>query len=263
MFLEEILQFKYAEVATVKEQRPLTELKRELKDPLPTRPFQPSLIGDSLKLIAEIKKASPSKGLLCPNFDPASLARVYESSGAAAVSVLTDNRFFQGSLEYLRLVKAETKHLPALRKDFIIDRYQIYEARVNGADAILLIVAALKKSELASFIKEAEDLGLASLVEVHNLTELDIALESGADIIGINNRDLKTFRVDLETTFRLIEMIPEDKVVVSESGINSSRDIQRLAQAGVNAVLVGEALVTVADPGLKIKELLGNSNDTG
>ena len=257
MFLEEILQSKYAEVAIRKERTPNAELERKLKDAPPIRPLQQSLVGDSIKLIAEVKKASPSKGLLCHDFQPLSLARAYETSGAAAVSVLTDEKFFQGSLEFLELVKIGTKKLPVLRKDFIIDRYQIYEARVYGADTVLLIVAALKKSELTSFIKEAEDLGMASLVEVHNLPELDTALESGADLIGINNRDLKTFKVDLETTFQLIESIPEDKVVVSESGINSRRDIESLARAGVSGVLVGEALVTAADPGLKIKELLG------
>ena len=256
-FLEEILQSKYAEVAIRKAQNPLAQLERELKDAPPIRPLPQSLDGGSLKLIAEIKKASPSKGLLCHDFQPLKLARDFEASGAAAVSVLTDQKFFQGSLAYLEQVKRETQKLPVLRKDFIIDQYQLYEARAYGADAVLLIVAALKKAELTSFLKEAEDLGLACLVEVHNLAELDTALESGADLIGINNRDLKTFEVDLETTFQLMESIPSDKIVVSESGIKSSHDIESLAQAGVNAVLVGEALVTAADPGLKIKELLG------
>lgn len=259
MFLEEILQSKYADVAIRKEQNPIAELERKLKDAPPIRAFRRSLTGDSLNLIAEIKKASPSKGLLCHNFQPLSLALAYEASGAAAVSVLTDQKFFQGSLAYLELVKIGIKKLPVLCKDFIIDRYQIYEARVYGADAVLLIVAALTEPELTSLIKEVKDLGLDSLVEVHNLKELNIALSSGADLIGINNRALKTFKVDLETTFQLIESIPRDKVVVSESGINSHHDIERLAQAGVKAVLVGEALVTAADPGLKIKELLGES----
>lgn len=255
--LEEILQAKYAEVAIRKEQNPLAQLERELKDAPPIRPLPQSLGGGSLKLIAEIKKASPSKGLLCQDFQPLRLARDFEASGAAAVSVLTEQKFFRGSLAYLEQVKRETKKLPVLRKDFIIDRYQLYEARAYGADAVLLIVAALKKAELMSFLKEAADLGLACLVEVHNSAELDTALESGADLIGINNRDLKTFEVDLETTFRLRELIPKDKIVVSESGIKCRHDIEKLAQAGVNAVLVGEALVTAADPGLKIKELLG------
>ncbi|NLW48016.1 MAG: indole-3-glycerol phosphate synthase TrpC [Firmicutes bacterium] len=255
MFLEEILQYKYAEVAIRKEQVSILELERKLSNAPPIRPFRQSLTGDSIKLIAELKKASPSKGLLCPDFDPVNLARIYEASRAAAISVLTDNKFFQGSLDYLKLVKAVTKRIPILRKDFIIDRYQLYEARVHGADAALLIVAALKELELKNFIKEAKDLGLAPLVEVHNATELKIALESGADLIGINNRDLKTFKVDLETTFQLIESIPKDKVVVSESGIANRHDIELLAQAGVNGVLVGESIVTAADPGAKIEEL--------
>lgn len=257
MFLEEILQTKYAEVAIRKEQTPMAELERKLMNAPQIRPFRQSLTGDSIKLIAEIKKASPSKGLLCPNFEPLGLARVYEASGAAAISVLTDQKFFQGSLDYLELVKIGTEKLPLLRKDFIVDRYQLYEARAYGADAVLLIVAALTELELTSFIKEANGLGLAPLVEVHSLTELNTALNSGADLIGINNRDLRTFQVDLETTFRLIEIIPEDIVVVSESGIRDNQDIKLLADAGVDAVLVGESLVTAADPGLKIKELLG------
>lgn len=255
MFLDEILKYKYTGVAERKEQMSIFELERRLINAPPTRPFRQSIIGDSIKLIAELKKASPSKGLLCPDFDPVKLAHIYEASGAAAVSVLTDNKFFQGSLDYLKLVKSETKRIPVLRKDFIIDRYQLYEARVYGADAALLIVAALTELELKNFINEAKDLGLAPLVEVHNSTELKIALESGADLIGINNRDLRTFKVDLETTFQLIELIPKGKVVVSESGINNRHDIELLAQAGVNGVLVGESIVTAADPGVKIREL--------
>lgn len=256
MFLDEILKYKYAEVAVRKEQMPFLELERRIINAPPTRPFRQSLTGDSIKLIAELKKASPSKGLLCPNFEPAKLAREYEASGAAAISVLTEQNFFQGSLDYLELVKSVTKNLPVLRKDFIIDRYQLYEARAYGADAALLIVAALTELELKAFIKEANDLSLAPLVEVHNLMELNIALESGANLIGINNRDLKTFKVDLETTFQLIKLIPEDKIVVSESGINNRHDLEQLAQAGVDAVLVGESIVTAADPGAKIKELI-------
>lgn len=256
MFLDEILKYKYAEIAVRKEQMPILELERRVINAPPTRPFRQSLTGAPIKLIAELKKASPSKGLLCPNFEPAKLARDYEASGAAAVSVLTEQKFFQGSLDYLELVKSVTKNLPVLRKDFVIDRYQLYEARAYGADAALLIVAALTELELKAFIKEANDLSLAPLVEVHNLMELNIALESGADLIGINNRDLKTFKVDLETTYQLIKSIPEDKIVVSESGINNRHDLEQLAQAGVDAVLVGESIVTAADPGAKIKELI-------
>lgn len=257
MFLEEILQYKYAEVTVKKEQTPIENLKRDLKNAPPTRSFRQSLQGGSARLIAEIKKASPSKGLLCPEFDPVKLARVYEASGAAAISVLTDQKFFQGSLEYLKQVKAETIKTPVLRKDFIIDRYQLFEAGAYGADAVLLIAAALTELELKDLINQALELGLDSLVEVHNLMELEAALSAGADLIGINNRNLKTFEVDLETTYQLLKLIPKDKIVVSESGIKDGHDIRRLAQAGVNAALVGESVVTAADPGVKIKELLG------
>ncbi len=256
-FLEEILMYKYAQVAVRKEQTPILELERRLKNAPLTRPFKGSITGDRIKLIAEIKKASPSKGLLCPEFEPAKLARIYEASGAAAISVLTEEKFFLGSLEYLRLVKAETQQVPVLRKDFIIDRYQLYEARVYGADAALLITAALTELELINLIKEALDIGLAPLVEVHNLMELETALSAGAELIGINNRNLKTFEVDLETTYQLLKSIPEGKVVVAESGIKGGQDIQRLSQSGVNAVLVGESIVSAADPGFKIKELMG------
>ncbi len=257
MFLEEILQYKYAEVAIRKEQTPISQLEQKLKNIPQTRPFKQSLTGNKIKLIAEIKKASPSKGLLCPDLKPVKLAQIYEASGAAAISVLTDNKFFQGSLDYLKSVKSETRNVPILRKDFIIDSYQLYEARVFGADAVLLIAAALTELELANFIKEALALGLTPLVEVHNLLELTSALGAEAELIGINNRNLKTFIVDLETTFQLIESIPEDKIVVSESGIYNNRDIERLYRAGVDAVLVGESIVTAADPGAKIRELMG------
>lgn len=257
MFLEEIVEYKYAEVAVRKEQTPVLELKRRLKNAPPIRPFKQSLNRDSTRIIAEIKKASPSKGLLCPEFEPDKLARVYETSGVAAISVLTDKKFFQGSLDYLKLVKAETKKPSVLRKDFIIDRYQLYEARVYGADAVLLIVAALAELELKDLINQALELGLDPLVEVHNSLELETALSSGAELIGINNRNLKTFEVNLETTFRLLELIPEGKIVVSESGIKDAHDFRRLAQAGVNAVLVGESIVTASDPGIKIRELMG------
>lgn len=257
MFLEEILQYKYAEVTVKKEQTPIENLKRDLKNAPPTRSFRQSLQRGSTRLIAEIKKASPSKGLLCPEFDPVKLARVYEASGAAVISVLTDQKFFQGSLEYLKQVKAETIKTPVLRKDFIIDRYQLFEAGAYGADAVLLIAAALTEAELKDLINQALELGLDSLVEVHNLMELESALSAGADLIGINNRNLKTFEVDIETTYHLLKLIPKDKIVVSESGIKDEHDIRRLAQAGVNAVLVGESIVTAADPGVKIKELLG------
>jgi indole-3-glycerol phosphate synthase len=260
MFLDEILQHKQAEVAARKQEKPLDRLEKELERQIPAvRPFKPGLVGDSIGLIAEIKKASPSKGLLCRKFDPVKLAGIYESAGASAISVLTDQRFFQGSLDYLRMVKEVTRRVPVLRKDFLIDRYQLVEARLYGADAVLLIVAALTPVELATMLREAEELDLTPLVEVHDAGELKVALDAGAEVIGINNRDLKSFQVSLETTYQLLKLIPPGKVVVSESGISNRDDLLRLAGAGVNAVLVGESIVTAPDPGKKIRELMGET----
>ena len=258
MFLEEILSYKKDEIKAKKEQRSLGSLQQQLSRSQPVRPFSASLRGDTIRLIAEVKKASPSKGLLCPNFNPVTLARAYEAAGAAAISVLTDEKFFQGSLDYLQRVKEETVKTPVLRKDFMIDPYQLVEARVWGADAVLFIVAALNKDDLKDLHNEAISLDLTPLVEVHNRPELDLALETGAQVIGINNRDLKTFVVNLATTYQLLEHIPKEITVVSESGIKNHTDIQSLAAAGVNAVLVGESIVTAADPARQIRELLGD-----
>lgn len=211
-----------------------------------------------IRLLAEIKKASPSKGLIREDFDPAEIARTYTTFGAAAISVLTDEKFFQGSPEYLREVRQVTD-LPLLRKDFIIDPYQIYEAKVLGADAILLIMAILEPAQLAYYLGIAEELGLECLVEVHSAEELVIALEAGAKVIGINNRDLKSFKTDLETTFRLRAAIADPEItIVSESGINTREDIQRLQEAGINGVLIGEALMRASDIGSQIQILLGD-----
>lgn len=259
MFLDEILAAKKDEIRIKKEQQSYDSLYQQLDQGNipPPRAFQSSITRESIRLIAEIKKASPSKGLLCPDFNPVILAESYEKAGAAAISVLTDERFFQGALAYLTQVKAATQATPVLRKDFIIDRYQLPEARLHGADAVLLIVAALSPLELESLIKEALALGMAPLVEVHNRPELDVALMANAGIIGINNRDLKTFIVNIETTFDLLKYIPAGKTIVAESGINCRADIERLNQAGVHAALIGEAIVTAPDPGSKINELLG------
>jgi indole-3-glycerol phosphate synthase len=262
-FWNNILQVKAAEVALKKTQTPIGQLEEQLKNASPIRPFRSSLTGSKIKLIAEIKQASPSKGVLCPNFQPPNLAQVYEAAGATAISVLTDQKFFRGSLTDLAQVKSVTKTLPVLRKDFLIDRYQLFEARVYGADAVLLIGAALTKPQLICYLKEAKALGMDALVEVHNSQELATALEAEAEIIGINNRDLRTFEVNLETTFQLITSIPKDKVVVAESGVRNHHDLKRLVQAGVNAALVGEAIVSAADPGTKIKELLGETDGSG
>lgn len=258
MFLETIVAEKYIAVNKSKAIRPISSIWRELgKNCPPLRPFKTALVGNSINLIAEVKKASPSKGLLCLDFNPEQLGIVYEAAGASAISVLTEEKYFMGDLSYLPLIKGVTSHTPVLRKDFIVDPYQIVEARLFGADAVLLIVAALKPQVLAELYREAVNLGMAALVEVHNLDELIQALEIGAEIIGINNRDLYSFEVRLETTFELVSQIPKDHVIVSESGITSRNEIVQLQKAGVHAVLVGESLVTDPNPLNKIKELFG------
>lgn len=202
--------------------------------------------GEHVAVIAELKKASPSAGVIRPDMNAVQIARIYENAGASAMSVLTDEPFFQGSLEILEQVH-ETVSLPLLRKDFILDPYQVYEAKVAGASAILLIVAALEDPELVSLHTLAARLGLAALVEVHDEGELSRALAAGAGIIGVNNRDLHTFRVDIETTCRLSANVPPSRTLVSESGIKSARDVERLAGRGVDAILVGESLMRATD----------------
>jgi len=211
--------------------------------------------GERPRLIAEIKRASPSRGLLLADFDPLRLARTYRENGAAAISVLTDERFFQGSLEHLRQVSALQPRLPTLRKDFILEAYQLYEARAAGASAALLIAACLDAARLRALRELAEELGLTALVEAHDRLELELALASGARLVGINNRDLHTFVTSLETTLRLCALVPAGTVVVAESGIHARADIDRLAEVGVDAVLVGEALVTAADVAARVREL--------
>jgi indole-3-glycerol phosphate synthase len=217
--------------------------------------FAEALKGEGIKLIAEVKKASPSRGILRPYFDPMALAKTYAENGAAAISVLTDAEYFQGSPEHLAAIR-QMVSLPLLRKDFIYDEYQIYETAAYGADAILLIVAILEQKQLEKMLTISRSLGLGCLVEVHNEDELAVALDGGAEIIGINNRNLNTFEVDINTTQRLRPLIPEDKIVVSESGINKREDIKKLKAWGVNAVLIGEALLTAKNIPSKIKELM-------
>ena len=211
---------------------------------------------DEISIIAEIKKASPSRGIIRKDFDPLAIAQVYEQHGAAAISILTDQKFFQGDLGYLQQVRDITS-IPLLRKDFIVDAYQIYETRVAGADALLLIAAALSRQSLSDFFALASHLGLHVLLEVHNQKELERALLTDAPIIGINNRDLKTFRVDLSVTTQLAHQIPHDHVIVSESGIHDVRQLRFLKGLGVHAVLVGEALMAKEDIGQAFQELVG------
>ena len=209
-----------------------------------------------IALIAEVKKASPSAGVICPNFDPVRIARAYEQASASAISVLTDREFFQGDISYLELIRAAVS-LPLLRKDFIIEELQIHEAAAYGADAVLLIAAILDDKQLREFRAIAEHLKMAALVEVHDETELDRALAAGAHLIGINNRNLATFVVSLATTEELAAKIPEDRIVVAESGIHTRADVERVARAGAKAILVGESLMRSGDIAAKVKELLG------
>ncbi len=253
--IDRIVADKRKEVEQRKKSVSLSALKERIARQKAPLDFAGALRGKGIRLIAEVKRASPSRGILCPTFDPVELARSYARGGAAAISVLTETNYFQGSPDHLAAIR-EAVRLPLLRKDFIFDPYQVYESRAYGADALLLIVAILSQAQLNELLSLSRRLGLNCLVEVHNEGELDRALLSGAEIIGINNRDLNTFSVDINTTKRLQPMIPGEKVVVSESGISTRDDVKRLAECGVNAVLIGEALVTANDVPAKIKELI-------
>lgn len=255
--LEEILSFKRHEVALAKEQRPLPVIERALKQRPPVRDFRGAITRSGhLSLIAEIKKASPSAGPIHPGADVVEIAKVYERAGAQAISVLTDEKFFSGCLDDLVRVR-EKISLPVLRKDFLLEEYPVVEAAAAGADAALLIAAALPLKVLQRMIALARGLSLAALVEVHNERELGDALESGAEIIGVNNRDLATFQVDLKTTERLLSQIPPGKTRVSESGIRSRAEVEFVRSKGADAVLIGEDLMVAPDPGARIKELMG------
>lgn len=257
MILDTIVAHKRKELSVEQDQVPLSELKSKLTDAPPTQDFFGAISNpDSTNLIAEVKKKSPSKGIIRADFDPLQIAYTYQENSAAAISVLTDKHFFDGNLSYLSSIR-KAIHLPLLRKDFTIDPYHIFQARVAGADAVLLIVAVLTPDELKEYIEMASSLSLASLVEVHTEEELEIALDADAEIIGINNRDLRTFNTTLDTTFKLLELIPEGKVVVSESGIYTRDDVTALREVGVNAILVGESLMRSQDIGEKVRELIG------
>jgi len=221
----------------------------------PPRDFLGALSGVGPKIIAEVKKASPSKGLIREDFDAVELAHAYEKNGASAISVLTEEDFFLGKLEYIKVVK-EAVRLPVLRKDFILDEYQVYESRAAGADAVLLICAILSQNRLTELVDLTEDLSMTPLVEVHERGELDMAIKAGARLIGINNRDLTTFKTDLENTRVMAPLVPHGHVIVSESGINTADDIRGLMGLGVNVFLVGEALAREKDAGAKLRELL-------
>ena len=257
MILDEIVAHKKEELAGTKRRTPLADVKAMAADAGPARGFGRILAAEGgIRLIAEVKKASPSKGVIRQDFDPVAIAKAYEASGASCLSVLTEKKYFQGDLAYLGSIR-QTVQLPLLRKDFIVDPYQVVEARAAGADAILLIAACLERRQIEDLLGVAADLGLDVLVESHSARELDRTLLAGATIVGINNRDLMSFTVSLDTTFGLLQDIPDDRTVVSESGIGTRDDVVRLEAAGVDAVLVGESLMREQDIGKKVKELLG------
>jgi indole-3-glycerol phosphate synthase len=257
MILDEIIANKKEELVDTKRRVPFSDIKAKALDAELTRGFEESLSAEGeIRLIAEVKKASPSKGVIREDFDPVAIARTYANSGASCLSVLTEKKYFQGKLEYIGQIRAAIE-LPLLRKDFIIEEYQIYEARAAGADALLLIAACLDRWQIQDFLSLTAELGLDVLVESHTYKELDRALLAGASLVGVNNRDLSTFNVSLQTTIDLLQDIPDDRTVVSESGIRTRRDVLTLQKAGVDAILVGESLMREKDVGRKVKELLG------
>ena len=256
MILQKIVENKREEVARQKEILPLGELRQMLADRPPARDFEGAIRNRDCAVIAEVKRSSPSKGRIREDFDPVGIAGIYEDNGASAISILTERKFFEGSAAYVPQI-SRVVGLPLLRKDFIIDPYQINETRVLGADALLLIARLLEAGELRDFIGLASELGLAALVEVHDAADMEKAVSSGARIVGINNRDLATFRTDLEVSIRLARRIPKGVTVVSESGINCRGEIEKLMEAGIHAVLVGESLMREKDIGKKLRELLG------
>ena len=259
--LQKIFAHKRRELRAARRRRPLRELRREAEAAPPPPDFLAALrrrTNRAPALIAEVKRASPSRGLLAPDLDPVALARVYMANGAAAVSVLTDVHFFHGSLADLESVARNLQPpAPVLRKDFLCDPYQVYEARAAGAAAVLLIVAGLDDVLLADLYALSAALGMAALVEVHDPAELERALRLEPALVGVNNRDLRTFQVDLATTLALSAGLPPGVTLVAESGIHTPADVRRLAQAGVDAILVGEALVTAPDPAAQTRALAG------
>lgn len=258
--LKNIMEFKQQEVLTAKSAVPVSDLMARINDleDVPRgfeRHLREALDSGWTAIIAEVKKGSPSKGIIRPGFDPLEIAETYQANGASCLSVLTDEKFFMGHLRFLALIR-ETVSLPLLRKDFICDPYQIYEARAAGADAILLIAACLELSQLLDFDALARELHLDVLLEVHDEQEMDKALQTDCTMIGVNNRDLRTFAIDLGTTGRLARMMPGERLLIAESGINSRSDIVRLQNEGAGAFLIGESLMREPDIGAKLRELL-------
>lgn len=255
MILDNIIETKKEEVERLKKQTTVSTLKKTIARLEPCRNFRQAISSEGCNIIAEVKCTSPSRGRFVADFDPVRIAGVYEQNSAAAISVLTDEKYFSGHKNYLTQIR-QNVNLPLLRKDFIIDPLQIYETRAIGADAILLIAHVLGK-KLAEFILLSKELGLSPLVEVHTEEELELALAAAAEIIGINNRNLDTFGTDIETSRKLKKRIPADKIVVSESGIMARVDIEFLMQADIHAFLIGEALITAPDIGKKLRAFKG------
>lgn len=255
--LAKIVQSKKQEVEAAIRARPLRDLMKKADDAAPARDFlEPLSESDSISLIAEVKKASPSKGVIREDFHPVEIAKCYAGAGASCISVLTDQEYFQGSLDYLTAIRSEVE-IPLLRKDFIIHPYQVFESRAAGADAVLLIAECLSRQELRGLNQLASDLGMTALIELYDRRNLENVLNTGTKLIGINNRDLNTFKVDLEHTIRLRSEIPQDKCVVGESGIYTREDALKLQQNGVHAMLVGESLMRQQDLEHAVRSLLG------
>jgi len=259
--LKEIVKSKSMELETQKSLVSLNELHHLISTQPAALDFKKAISGNRVSLIAEVKKASPSKGLLCPNFDPVKIAGTYTENGASAISVLTDPRF-QGELQHIVDIKNSgvSKDLPILRKDFIFDDYQVYEARANRADAILLIAAILEETQLRELKQLSYSMGMHTLIEIHNAPELEMVLKVNPEIIGINNRDLNTFTTDIKVTEHLSQLIPPEKLIVSESGISTSEHIDTVSTFGVKAVLVGEALVTSTDIAASVQHLTNQNS---
>lgn len=256
--LERIVTEKRREIELARAKLPEQELRATLAEAPRPRDFSRSLVGPGpIRLIAEVKKASPSAGVIREDFDPVEIAKIYQTHGAACISVLTDKPFFQGSLEYLRAVRSAVD-LPVLRKDFIVDTYQLLEARSAGADAVLLIAECLDDCQLRKLHNEALELGMAPLVELYDPANLARVLEAGATLLGVNNRNLHTFEVDLNRTLRLRREIPDDCILIGESGIKTRADVLKLEAAGVDAILVGESLMREPDTGAAVDALLGH-----
>lgn len=258
--LEKILSVKREEVAAAKRSKPFARVRAEAASAEKPRDFagavRTKIAAGLPAVVAEIKKASPSRGVLRPDFDPVTIAKSYARHGAACLSVLTDTQFFMGGPEYLVQARAAVD-LPVLRKDFLIEAYQVYEARAMGADCILLIVAALDDAVMRELERAALDVGMSTLVEIHDEAELERALCLETPLLGINNRNLRTFETTLETTLSLLERVPSDRLVITESGIVGSPDVRRMREAGVDAFLVGEAFMRAPDPGAELTKLFG------